>query len=103
MPEAAGILEPCRFTLFVQDIGNDQDFRVAAEPMLLAHVLLEHAEAAGKRDLLLGCDSLVAEENHLVLEKRFGDLIERLIVQRAGKVDASYFRAEVLSQAYYIN
>ena len=55
---------------------------------------LEVAEAAGEREVLLGGDVLVAEEDDLVLEQRAMDLVERLVVERLGQVDASDLGAD---------
>ena len=71
----------------------------AGETALLAHVLLEHAEAARELDLLLGRELLVAEERDFVVEERVGDLRERVVVERLREIDARDFGAAVFSDA----
>ena len=60
-------------------------------------MLLEHAEAARERDLLLRSQLLVAEEDHLVVEETAGDLHERIVGQRLRQVDAGDLGPEMLA------
>jgi SHS family lactate transporter-like MFS transporter len=103
VPETAGIFDADRLPVFVEDVGHNQDFRIAVQPVLFAHVVLEHPEAARERDLLFWGDLLVAEDHHTVLEKRFRDSCESSVVQRAGEVDSGYLGAEVFAEAAYGN
>jgi hypothetical protein len=80
--EAPGILDR-RFPS-VADAGDDQDFRKPSGGAL-AHVLLEHAKAAGERDLPLGV-ALVAEEHDFVLEERPGQARKGVIGERRGSI-----------------
>jgi hypothetical protein len=99
VPEAACILDADGLAFGIQDVGHDQNFRIALQPMLLAHVLLEHPEPTRKRNLLLRRDFLIAEDDDLVVEERFGNLIEGGVIQGTGQVDAADLGAEVAAQA----
>jgi hypothetical protein len=50
---------------------------------------LQRAEAAGEGDVLLGREVLLAEEDHLVLEQRAVNLIERLVIDRLRQRNAA--------------
>jgi hypothetical protein len=52
VPELAGITQADVLAV-LDDVGNDQDFRVVGQQELLEHVDLQHAEAAAEGDLLL--------------------------------------------------
>ena len=52
------------------------------------------AEAAAERLVLLVRQLLVAEEDHQVLHQRVMDLLEGLVAERPGKVDAGNLRAD---------
>jgi hypothetical protein len=56
--------------------------------------MLELAEAAAERDVLLGRQVLVSKEYDLVLMQRVDNRLQGLVVDIAGQVDASDFRAE---------
>ena len=49
---------------------------------------LELAEAAGERDVLLGGELLVAEEQHLVVDPGTGELFEHVVGERLRQVEA---------------
>jgi hypothetical protein len=72
----------------LDDVGNDQDFRVIGQQELLEHVDLQHAEAAAEIDLLLRGDALVAEHHDMVIQMRAMNAREVLIVDRPGQVQA---------------
>ncbi|MNC84710.1 hypothetical protein D3C83_02710 [compost metagenome] len=82
VPEAAGVLDPDRLAPLIENVGDDQDFGVALQPVFLAHVLLEHAEAAREGDLLFRRDLLVAEEDHFVVEESLCDPCELIVIKR---------------------
>jgi hypothetical protein len=52
VPELAGVTQADVLAV-LDDVGNDQDFRVVGQQELLEHVDLQHAEAAAEIDLLL--------------------------------------------------
>jgi hypothetical protein len=53
VPELAGVTEADVLAV-LDDVGNDQDLRVAGQQELLEHVDLQHAKAAAEGDLLFG-------------------------------------------------
>ena len=55
---------------------------------------VQFAETAAERLVLLVRQLLVAEEDHQVLHQCVMDLLEGLVAQRPGKVDAGNFRAD---------
>ena len=59
---------------------------------------LQLAEAAREGDVLLGGDVLVAEEDDLELQQRAMDLVEGLVVDRLGQVDAAELGADRRAQ-----
>ena len=67
------------------------------QAMLLAHVVLELAEAAGEGDLLSGRERLGAKAHDLVLEERVPNPGKCSVVQCSRKIDAGHFRAELLA------
>ena len=101
VPEAAGILRADRLAAVVEHVRQDEDFRVVGQPRFLAHVMLEHAEAAGEGDLLFRREFLVAEEHDLVVEEGRGDLGESIVVERLRQIDAADFRAQVFADFSY--
>jgi hypothetical protein len=103
VPETPGILRTDRAAFVVQHVRYDQNLGIAFEPALLAHVLLEHSEAARECDLLGGRELLVAEENDFVVEKSFCDLGERVVVQGLRQIDTGNFGAEMLADLLYVD
>src|SRR3954471_24537901 len=99
VPETAGILRADGVAVFVEHVGNDENFRMSRQAAFLAHMLFENAETLCESDLLCRCDALIAEKRHFVVEKRVGDVRERVFVQRLRKVYAGNFRAEVFAEA----
>ena len=55
---------------------------------------LERPEAARKRDVLLGSQFLITEDQHAVLEVRPLDACERRVVERPREVEADHFGEE---------
>ena len=62
---------------------------------LRAHVLAQRAEQAGKANLVVEADFLVAKEQHLVAHKGIFDLSLLLLGQRLRQIDVADFCADV--------
>ena len=68
---------------------------MTVEAVLLAHVLLELAEAPAERDLLGRREPLVAKDGDLMEEEGVCDLRKLPVVQGTRQIDAADFCAEV--------
>jgi hypothetical protein len=93
VPEEPGVLAADRAAV-LDDVRDHEDLGIARLAAVLAHVLLERAEAAAERDVLLGRQALVAEEDHLVLVPGRLDGAESFVVQRPRQVHPEYFGAQ---------
>src|SRR5690606_14585971 len=93
VPELAGITQADRLAV-LDDVGNDEDFRVAGQQELAQHVDLQLTEAAAEVDVLLRGQVLVAEHHHAVFQVGLVDAGEIGVVERLGEVDADYFSAQ---------
>jgi len=80
MPEVARVAEADGLAV-LDDVGDDEDFRLPLQLELVQHVDLQRAEAAAERDLLRGRDALVAEDQHVVVQVRAMDAAEVGLVQ----------------------
>ncbi|MNT65906.1 hypothetical protein D3C72_2039290 [compost metagenome] len=69
MPELAGIAQADVLAV-LDNVGDDEDFRVSGQQELLEHMDLQHTEAAAEGNLLFGADVLVAKHQHMVVEVR---------------------------------
>jgi hypothetical protein len=93
VPVLAGAADADRFSVIV-DVGQDDNFRAARHtPAFAKDVELDLAEAAGKRDLLLGSNPLIAEKDDTVLVIRVLYFSEHIGVQTLRKVGTADFRA----------
>jgi hypothetical protein len=101
VPVFAGITQAHRLTV-LDDIGDDQDFRVIGEQKLLEHVNLQHAETAAEIDLLLRGDLLITEHNDVVVQMRAVHASEVCVVQRTGQIQADDFRAHLFGEWTHI-
>ncbi|MCY1546196.1 hypothetical protein D9M68_821830 [compost metagenome] len=90
VPELAGIAQADWLTV-LDDVGDDEDFRVAGQQELLEHMDLQRAEAATEGDLLLGGDALVTEDQQGVIQMGAMDASEVGIAQGTGQVQADDF------------
>jgi len=68
--------------MVVDLVRQDEDFRMVSQARFLAHVVFERAETLGKGNLLRRGQFLARENHDLVVEKRFVDLGEAVVVQR---------------------
>ncbi|MOA39018.1 hypothetical protein D3C78_1607640 [compost metagenome] len=93
MPELAGIPEADRLTV-LDDVGDDEDFRMAGEQELLEHVDLQLAEQSTEGDLLLGRDVLVTEHQQAVVQMRKVEVGEIFRIERAGQIQPDDFRTQ---------
>ena len=84
MPEVGAVLQAV----------DREDLLVALERRLDRMALGDLAEAARERDLLVGGEVLVGEEQHEVLEPRGADRGDGLVGQRLGEVDAADLGAD---------
>jgi len=78
----------------LDDVGDDEDLRMAGELELVQHVDLQPAEATAEGDLLRGCDALVAEDQHVVVQVGEVDAAEVALVQRLVEVQPDHFGGE---------
>ena len=90
MPELAGIAQADGLAV-LDDVGNDQDFRMPGQLELLEHMDLQHAETAAEIDLLFGGNALVAEHHHVMIQVRAVDAGEVLVIDRAGQIETDDF------------
>ena len=97
MPEFTRITQADGLAV-LDDVGDDQDFRVVGQQELFEHVDLQHAEAAAEGDLLFGGDALVAEHYDVVIQMRAVDAREVCVVDRAGQVQANDLGADAAGQ-----
>jgi len=65
------------------------------------HVQL--AEAAGEVFVLFDAQLLVAEEDHQTVHERVMHLLELLVAERIGQIDATDFRADVRGGIVYFD
>jgi hypothetical protein len=72
MPVHARINQANGHTVLI-DIGEDHDFGVARELEALEHMDQQQANDSAEVHLLLQCDALVAEHQHMVLQMRAVD------------------------------
>eukprot|EP00659_Diplonema_papillatum_P021701 gene21699-biopygen22005 len=93
VPELAGVSQADGLAVF-DDVGDDQDFRVVGQQELFEHMDLQHAETAAEGDLLLGGDTLVAEDHDVMVQMRAVNACEVLVADRAGQVQAYDFGAD---------
>ena len=87
VPELASITQAYVAT-FLDDVGHDQDFRVARQQELLEHMNLQLAEAAAEDDLLFGADPLLPEHQHMVVKVGTVNALEIFGVDWFGQVQA---------------
>ena len=76
------------------DVGNDEDFRVAGQQELLEHMDLQHAESTAEGDLLLRGDALVAKHHDVMIQVRAMNAGKVLIVDGSRQVEADDFGAD---------
>src|ERR1043165_1327382 len=95
VPEAARVLYADRPPAPIAHVGDDQDFRMAVEAMLLAHVVLELAETPRESDLLRWRELLTAKDHDLVLEEGVRDPGKAGVVQGLRQVGTEDFGADV--------
>jgi len=93
MPEHAGVAQPDGRAV-VDDVGNDQHFRVARQRELVQHMALQRAPALRKSHLLRRRDVLVAEHQHMVFQMCRVQPREGVFVQRLRQVQADDFSAQ---------
>ncbi|MNN49255.1 hypothetical protein D3C81_1637700 [compost metagenome] len=93
MPELAGIAQADRLTV-LDDVGDDEEFRMPWQQELLEHVDLQLAEQAAEGDLLLRSDVLVAKHQQAMVQMREVDVGEILRIERAGQIQPDNFRAQ---------
>ncbi len=93
VPELAGIAKADILTV-LDDVGDDQDFRVAGKQKLLEHMDLQLAKAAAEGDLLFRADALVTEHQHMVVEVGAMNTGEILGADRPGQVQANELGAD---------
>lgn len=68
MPVVAGITQTDGPSLFVEDMGDHQDFRLIGQQELTQHMNLQRAPVPEELDLLGRCDALIAEHRHMVVQ-----------------------------------
>src|SRR5690606_17711951 len=93
VPELAGVAQAGRLTV-LDDVGDDEDLRVAGQQELAQHVDLQLAEAAAEGDVLFRGQVLVAEDHYAVIQMGAMHTGEIGVVERAGQVDADDLGAE---------
>ncbi|GLH52601.1 hypothetical protein RS3R6_07820 [Pseudomonas atacamensis] len=93
MPELAGVSETDVLAV-LDDVGNDEDFRVIGQEELFEHVDLQHAETAAEIDLLLRGDLLIAKDHDVVIQVRAVNPREVLIIDRPAQVEANDLGAD---------
>src|SRR5690606_3259378 len=85
VPELAGITQTDGLTV-LDDVGDDEDFRVIGEQELLEHVNLQRAETAAEGDLLFRGDALVTEHQQCMIEMGTMDAGKVFIAERPGQI-----------------
>jgi hypothetical protein len=93
MPELAGVTETDVLAV-LDDVGNDENFRVIGQQELLEHVDLQHAKATAEIDLLLRGDLLIAKDHDVVIQVRAVNAREVLIIDRSAEVEANDLGAD---------
>ncbi|MNZ86891.1 hypothetical protein D3C78_1057340 [compost metagenome] len=93
VPELAGIAQADRLPV-LDDVGDDEEFRMPWQQELLEHVDLQLAEQAAEGNLLLRSDVLVAEHQQAMVQMREVDVGEILRIERAGQIQPDDFRAQ---------
>ncbi len=94
VPELAGIAETNGLPVF-DDVGDDEDFRMAGQVELLEHMDLQFTEAAAEGDLLLRGDALIAEHHHVMIQVGAMDAGEVFGIERPGQLDAEDLGTQV--------
>ncbi len=97
MPVLAGIAQ-AHGLIVLDNIGDDEDFRMVGQQKLLEHMDLQHPEAPAEIDLLLRRDLLIAEHHHMVIQMCLMHTSEVGIVQRPGQIQPNDFRAHLFGE-----
>jgi hypothetical protein len=93
MPEMAGIAQADGLAI-LDDVRDDQHFRLRGQLELAQHVDLQGTEAAAEIDLLLRRDALLAEHQHVMVEVGVVQALEVAQRQRLRQVQPQHLRAE---------
>src|SRR5262249_23056465 len=80
-----------------------EDFGVIRHQIGGRRVHVQLAEATAKIHLLLDAQLLVAKEYNEVVHERVMHLLELLIVERPGQVDAKNIRADIWGRLAYLD
>ena len=99
MPIAAGVLRADDLAVFIEYVGEHENFIVPAQARFLAHVRFKHAKAAGEGDLLFRRELLLAKHRHFVVKESIAHGLECCVIERARKIDAGNFSAQVFAKA----
>ena len=87
MPELARIPQADGLAI-LDDIGDDQDFRMVSQQELFEYMDLQHAEATAKGNLLLGSDTLVTKDHDMMIEVRAMNPRKVMVIDRSGQIQA---------------
>src|SRR5450830_222456 len=93
MPEVAGVTQAYWLTI-LNDVGNNQDFRVLRQLEWMQHMDLQSAEAAAEINLLLWRNVLITEHQHMMVEVGMVHALE--IAERQGlrQIQPQHLRTE---------
>ena len=73
---------------------DDQDLRMLGAGARRGRMKVQLAEAAAERLVLLVGELLVAEKDHQIVHQRVMDLLEDLVAERPGEIDAEDLRTD---------
>mmetsp|Transcript_5852 Transcript_5852/g.22971 ORF Transcript_5852/g.22971 Transcript_5852/m.22971 type:complete len:729 (-) Transcript_5852:815-3001(-) len=97
VPVMARVTEADRLAV-LDDVGHDQQLRVAGQRELVQHMDLQRPEAAAEVDLLLRRDALVAEHQHMVVEMGAVNTAEVVVGQRLAEVQPQHLGGEAAGE-----